>query len=100
VFGLLEIDVALIGASGAVVVAVTTGLFAWLTARQTRSAVGTPNGHGNVVEMAERILMELGRLHEKIDDQAEDFTEHVGADEQTFAQIAHRLERLEGYLMG
>lgn len=87
-FASVDTDVALIGALAAVLVAGIGGVFTFINARSTKNAIGKPNGHGNVVEMTERILMELGRLHEKVD-------EHEIKDERNFADIARRFDLLE-----
>lgn len=85
-------DAAVITAIGAVVVATIGGAFTLASSRATKSAVGTPNGHGNVIQMSERILIEVGRIHEKID-------EHTEQDERNFSELNSRIGDIES-LMG
>lgn len=76
-----------------------TGAFALaailLSARKTRRdlahRVGDPNGKGNVTEMAERMLMHLGRQDEK----TERVLTRLGRIESKQAQDHERLKTLE-----
>lgn len=62
-----EITVAIITGITTVTAAGVAGAWGSKTARQTKRAVGVPNGEGNVVQMLERLLINSGRTEEKID---------------------------------
>lgn len=42
-------------------------LVAKFQAKNMRAKVGVPNGHGNVVQMLEAVLMKLGGLEERLE---------------------------------
>lgn len=59
----------------------TVGLLgqAWISSRrhkENKSAIGTPNGHGNVVQMQEATLRALGRLEALLEVHTEDPQAH------------------------
>lgn len=69
--------------SEAVLVAVVTGGFGLLAIyvkAKVDRAVGRPNGQGNVTQMSERILEEVGRLHGRLD-------EHTRQDAENFEAL-------------
>lgn len=84
---------------------VSTGLFAYLSSRsgrKTKQAIGVPNGMGNVVQMAERTLIEIGKLAERIemvddrlDLQEERYQDHAPAFKQLLAQSKRHEEVLQ-----
>lgn len=77
---------AVLGLIGVVTVALIAGHFQVKTTRLSR-AVGRPNGQGNVVQMNERILMELGRLHEKQDTLQDSLDDHMAQDAAFQARV-------------
>lgn len=82
------IMVALITTMGGVIVALV-GLVAH-DQRKTRSAVGTPNGHGDVVQMQERTLRELGSISTRLDDG----DRRMGRIDTSLAQVAEDVGEL------
>jgi hypothetical protein len=72
----------------AVLVAVITGCFGlvgFYVKAKVEKSVGKPNGHGNVVQMSERILEEIGRLHGRLD-------EHTSQDDRNFRALEEQIE--------
>ena len=53
-------------------------------ARQTKRSTGKANGEGTVVQMAERTLIEVGRIHGRLDSQ-----------DRVLSTVDLRLTRLE-----
>ena len=51
---------------GAVAVISAAAIPAWMNARKTRHAIGTPNGQGTVVEMLEKALEGQGELRAQV----------------------------------
>lgn len=81
---MIPVIISLIGSAGIVGAALVAGVYAQRTARQTKDAIGVPNGTGNVVQMLERTLIILGRHEERFDDL-----------DQANVEIGNRLHTLE-----
>lgn len=66
--------VAVIGATGLI----GQGFASARRHRKIDSAIGTPNGQGNVVAMLETVIRTTGRLEEKLDRHISDPAAHAG----------------------
>ena len=98
----VEVQVAVITAAGGLLVAVVAGVFAVIgkrSAGRLEKAIGVPNGHGNVVQMVERILLgqigqdnRLASLEAGQTQQARDSARLEQAQQDTRTEVA----RLEG----
>lgn len=82
---------AVLGMVGLVGAAAVTGFFGFKTAK-LQKAVGKPNGKGNVVEMNEKLLEEVGRLHGRLD-------EHAHQDRESFDAVRAALAGIQAALM-
>jgi hypothetical protein len=75
--GLVAISVAAIAAVPATIVAVG-GLRGAKAAQDVRDRLGVPNGKGNVVEMQERGLSEMGKMRDEMRDLSDEMRDLSG----------------------
>lgn len=79
---------AVVAASGAILVAIITN-------RSIKGRVGTPNGHGTLIEMVTRLFEDAGEIKGKVDELHTQVHEHTMEDREQFAQVNLRLGNLE-----